>query len=136
MDFVSCFVNSFVNLWKLQGVWGRGLFVASCLLISQLLLHKAAYEIHSLHRYNVFWQADLAFDQGTGKLQLRTEGVRFIKISSNDVIQPVRVAPTGIPGVLQLDADQRRVLADREPELRATAIEALRERAVLSPRRR
>lgn len=72
----------------------------------------------------------LAFDQGTGKLQLRTEGVRFIKISSNDVIQPVRVAPTGIPGVLELDADQRRVLADREPELRATAIAAMRERAV------
>ena len=76
----------------------------------------------------------LEYEPATGRLHPRMHGVRFVKVASADVIQPVHVQPTGDRGILQLVPAEREALTAREPELREAAAAAARDRAAAKQR--
>ena len=132
--------GSFAAVWrptKLEADVGR----LEIVRVRELLVRgpKAGYRVQEemdISSKDSGWlKGDLlALDPETGHIKSSDHGVRFIRVSSADVIQPVHVQSTGQPGVLQLVPAEHDALAAREPELRAAAGVAARDRAAAKQR--
>ena len=77
----------------------------------------------------------LQFDASTGELRPMASGQRFGRVAVHEVhsaLHPTRIA--GQPGVLQLPAAEQHAIDERIDELRAAAIETIRERRLARER--
>mmetsp|Transcript_25635 Transcript_25635/g.65382 ORF Transcript_25635/g.65382 Transcript_25635/m.65382 type:complete len:136 (-) Transcript_25635:413-820(-) len=77
----------------------------------------------------------LQFDASTGELRPMASGQRFGRVAVHEVhcaLHPTHIA--GQPGVLQLPAAEQHAIDERIDELRAAAIETIRERRLARER--